>query len=175
MSAAEHLPLRRLSVDRLAAEDEHAALICSLHHASFYEPPSVPALLRRRHRLVRAYLRAEAERQRDLRQRLGADEGSLEREWRLLRCWDALSHALLLERAPTRLAAVPGDDGKLGAIDIAGSSASLTLDPWPFAVESVEVTVSGRQLEGGYGARDEMQRALERAPELELRYELRPR
>lgn len=175
MSPAEHLPLRRLSVDRLAVEDERAALICSLHHTSFYERPSIPALLLRRHRLVREYLNDEAERQRDLRLRLGPDEPGLQREWRLLRCWDALSHALVLERAPTRIATVPGADEKLKAIDIAGSGASLVLDPWPFAAEGVEVTVGGRQLEGGYGTRDEMQEALERAPELELRYELRPR
>jgi hypothetical protein len=175
MRPDEHLPLRRLSVDRLAAQDERAALICSLHHTSFYERPSVPALLLRRHRLVRGYLNDEVERQRRLRSRLDPDEGCLEWEWRLLRCWDALSHALVLGRAPTRIAAVPAGDRKLIEIGLSAAGGGLTLDPWPFTAETTVVTVAGRSIEGGYGTVEEMQRALEQAPQLELRYELRPR
>lgn len=175
MRPDEHLPLRRLSADRLASQDERAALICSLHHTSFYERPSVPALLLHRHRLVRAYLNDEGERQRRLRSRLDPDEAHLEWEWRLLRCWDALSHALVLGRAPTRIASVPAGDRKLTEISVSATGSSLTLDPWPFTAESVEIAVVGRSLDGGYATAEEMRQALEQAPELELRYELRPR
>ncbi len=175
LEPAEHLPLQRLSADRLAERDQRAALICSLHHTSFYERPSPAALIVRKHRLVREYLNGEERRQRELRRRLEPDESSLQLEWRLLRCWDGLSHVLVHDRAPILLPNVPDRSGGLTEISIVSNNGSVTLDPWPFSGDRLVTTVRGRTLEGGYGTREEMQSALEQARELEFRYELRPR
>lgn len=172
MDPAEHLPLRRLSPDRLAERSPYAALLCSLHHTSFYRQPHRLARLRRRHRLVHGYLADEAERQRELQDRLEPDPAALERDWRLLRAIDGISHALLLDRAPTRVERVPRRTGDLTAISISKAAEALVLDPWPFATDELVVGADGRLLTDTYEERAEMLAALAAAPVIELRYRL---
>lgn len=174
MDPAEHLPLRRLSPDRVAARSEYAALLCSLHHTSFYSEPSMLQRLRRRNRLVRGYLGDERERQRTLREHLDPPPAELERDWRLVRSWDAISHVLLLDRAPERVASVPIATGSLAEISISRSGQAHALDPWPFARERVTTGARGHLLDHTYDDRDAMLAALAAAPEVELSYTLVP-
>jgi hypothetical protein len=174
MDLAEHLPLRRLSPDRLASRSEYASLLCSLHHTSFYSEPSMLRRLRRRHRLVHGYLTDERERQRALRARLKPGTAELDRDWRLVRCWDAISHVLLLDRSPERVANVPMDTDRRGEISIRRSGEAYSLDPWPFGAAEVSIGARGHLLDRSYDDRDEMLSDLAAAPEVELNYALRP-
>lgn len=174
MDLAVHLPLRRKSADRLAEDSAYAALLCSLHHTSFYRPPSRPARLRRRHRLVHAYLADEAERQRRLRAELRPVAEELEGDWRLVRALDGISHALLHERAPTTVAGVPRRRDALTEIQVLPADAELILDPWPFTPEAIEVGAAGRPV-SRCADRPQMLEQLAAAPWIELRYKLRKR
>lgn len=174
MDPAEHLPLRRLSPERVARRSEYAALLCSLHHTSFYSEPSMLRRLRRRHRLVHGYLTDERERQRALRARLEPGTVELARDWRLVRCWDAISHVLLLDRSPERVANVPIDADRRGEISIRRSGEAYSLDPWPFGAAEVSAGARGHLLERTYDDRDEMLSALAAAPGVELTYTLVP-
>jgi hypothetical protein len=174
MDPADHLPLRRLSPERLAARSEYAALLCSLHHTSFYAKPSPLRRMRRHHRLVHAYLGDERERQRALRATLRPGAAELERDWRLVRSWDAISHVLLLDRAPERVAGIPVDCDRREDISIRRSGEGFRIDPWPFGAAEVVAGARGRLLERTYGDREEMLADLLDAPELELTYRLVP-
>lgn len=171
MDPAEHLPIQRLAPDRLAPESEYAALLVSLHHCAAYEKPHPLALVRRRHRLVGRYLREEGVRQRALAERLGCDAGALDRDWRLVHAWDAISHALLLDRAPHEIRGVPGANGERASLRLTRSGEAHTLDPWPFAPRELTVAATGRRLRP-QETRKAMLEALQEAADVALEFRL---
>jgi hypothetical protein len=171
MDPAEHLPIQRLAPERLAPESEYAALLVSLHHCAAYEKPHPLALVKRRHRLVNGYLREEADRQRVLAERLDCDPEVLDRDWRLVHAWDAISHALLLDRAPHEIRGVPGSDGRRVSLRLSGDGELHTLDPWPFATPELTATAAGRRLRP-QPTREAMLAAMQEAPEVSLEFRL---
>jgi len=144
-----HLPLRLDGPRRLAQRSAYAALLASLHHVSFYRKPSAYDRLRRAGRLIGSYLRESAAFQAELRSGLDVPEQQVERDWRLVRAWDGISHGLMHELAPAD-----------------------TLDPWPFARDRVDVPMQARLLEGTFSDREALHRALAEAPLVELPYAL---
>lgn len=145
-----HLPLRLDGPRRLAKRSPYAALLASLHHVSFYRKPPAYRLLRRAGRLIGSYLRESAAFQAELRSRLDAPAEQVERDWRLVRAWDGISHVLMHESAP------PAD----------------ALDPWPFARDRVDVPMQARLLDSTFSDREALHRALAEAPLIELPYAL---
>ena len=145
MRLEAHLPLRLEGPRRLADRSRYAALLVSLHHVSFYRKPPVYGLLRRDGRRIAAYLGESARFQAELRSRLEVADEQVERDWRLVRRWDGISHMLLHGR--------PSE-----------------LDPWPFKGDRVEVPVTARVLERGYEDREALHAALAEAPSIELPY-----
>lgn len=174
MDPADHLPLQQLGPERLAARSEYAALLSSLHHAAAYETPHPLALMRRRHRLVHRYLNNEAARQRVLRSKLQPDPVQLEHDWRLVHAWDAISHTLLLDRAPRRLGEVPTQTTTTEPLTVRRAGETFTVDPWPFRSDRVTTAVRGRLLDRTYEDRAEMLTALQQAPEVRTDYRLAP-
>lgn len=167
-----HLPMQVEGPRRLGEQSAYAGLLASLKHASMYERPSALGMLRSRARHVRAYLDASCELQADLRARVDADDAEVERNWRLVRTFDALSHDLLLDRAPCARSGVPAAAGAKLELSLERHDGGHTLDPWPFASGAVTLDVRGRMLEGTFSDEERMRTALASAPEVVLTYEL---
>jgi Protein of unknown function (DUF3891) len=166
-----HLPLRLLGPERLRERSAYAALLASLHHVSFYDEPPVYGLLRRPGRRIHAYLRESGEFQRRLREQVDAPDEEIDRNWRLVRTWDGLSHTLMFDRAPQTHRAVPAADGQVD-VRVARRDGAFTLDPWPFGAERVIVTVDGLLLRDTYRDPAALHEGLRAAPEIRLEYEL---
>lgn len=157
-----HLRLWSAAPQRLFTQSRYAALLVSMHGTALYERRDLARLSERDADAVRAYLAGQRALQRRLAAELGAPEDELRRNQRLIWTWDWLSLALCLEWAPASL------DG----LTLAGDG---TLDPWPFgARDVVELRCEGRRLEGRYDDEPALHDALERAPRIDLRFELRP-
>lgn len=143
-----HLPLRLEGPRRLAERSPYAALLASLHHVSFYRRPPAYGLVRRAGRLIASYLRESAAFQTELRAELDPPPEQVERDWRLVRRWDGISHTLMHESEPSPPA------------------------PWPFARDHVDVPMRARVLEGTFSDRKSLHRALAGAPVIEIPYAL---
>ena len=152
---------------QLAALDRHAALLASLHHVSLYTRPGVLGVLTADGRLLRSFFAHSERLQHALRSTLDVPEERLERQWRLVRAWDGLSHDLLLERAPCERPRVPTADGTLVALRLDRAGDEVVVEPWPFRTDRVEIPARGRRLQDGRWAPD--------APEVTLTYALRRR
>jgi hypothetical protein len=172
MDPAVHLPLRLKGPERLRAGSPYAALLASLHHISFYEHPPLYGLLRRSGRQIRSYLDRSASLQRELRRTLAVPDGEIDRNWRLVRAWDGLSHILMYGRAPTALRGVPAANGEQVEIAVTPTDDAVTLDPWPFSSARLRVSVEGALLERSFTSEEEMHDALRAAPRTVLSYEL---
>jgi hypothetical protein len=90
--------------------------------------------------------------------------------------WDGLSLAMCLGWDPFTTRDVPGRDGPVDLeLRNDGAVGSFTLDPWPFSVARLEVGCEGRLLAPRYEEEAAMQRALEDAELVPLRFVLAPR
>jgi len=159
----------------LVTQSRYAALLVSLHHASFFQAPPPLGRLREGGRKIQAFLDDLAALQTDLQASLGVDAAEVERNRRLVRTWDGLSHDLLLGLAPRTREGVPAANDTLVDLHVDRSGDVHTLDPWPFTSGRVVVRTEGRLLEGTYRDENVMRRALAEAPWVDLSYELRPR
>ena len=171
---ATHLPLRLEGPRRLARQSPYAALIASHHHTSFYARPRGIALVRRPARQIRSYLDASAEFRRDLNEQLGLSEEEIERNWRLVRTWDGLSHDLLGDRAPCVRHAVPAARGESLDLRLTRRGDVHVVDPWPFAAGQASASVEARVLTTTFSDAEQMRAALEAVPTVVLTYELAP-
>lgn len=167
-----HLPLRLESPRRLMAQSRYAALLASLHHVSFYRPPPVVGLARRPGRQIHSYLKRSADFRAQLRPTLDASDAEIDRNWRLVRAWDGLSHDLMFDRAPCKRGEVPAADDRLVELQVSRRDGAHAIDPWPFAAARVVVRTEGRLLEETFTDERRLHEALAEAPWLELRYEL---
>ena len=157
---------------RLAERSPYAALLTVHHHMSFYNRPRGLESPSARDRLVRAHLdRSEAYRD-ELRARVDAGGDEIERNWRLLRAWDGISHELLYDWVPTSRA-VPNAEGGEVELRLERRDDAITVDPWPFAAAEVTVRAVGRLLDRAFTDQEQMRAALKQGPEVTLEYELR--
>jgi hypothetical protein len=160
-----HLAVWGAAPSRLLAQSRYAALLVSLHGTGLYErmsgeqPPDVAAA-------IAAYLDGQRALQVELS--AGLDPAQVARNRALLRCWDSFSLALCLPRLPWRVDAVDA------TIVVDGAGEAVTVDPWPFATERVEVACEGRRLEGTFADAEAQHAALAAAPWIPLRWVLRP-
>jgi hypothetical protein len=185
----EHVAIWRDAARRLLAQSRYAALLVSLHGTSLYEridpdgyEPDVAAA-------IREYVAG----QRALQARLaaGLDPAEVDRNRRLILAWDRLSLALCLGSATT-LERVPSADGDASIrVEPAGDAApaaggrddqavppdvmtaAYVVEPWPLAAERVVVGCEARRLAGSCDGAGALREALESAPWVPLRFELR--
>jgi hypothetical protein len=172
LAHAEHLPMQFAGPERLAEIDPYAGLLASLHHQSFYRRTSPLAVLTRDGRLERDALRRSAALQERLRSELHPDATQVERNRRLVRYWDGLSHDLLARRWPRLRTGVPAANGDLVDIALTGDDARQRLDPWPLRDDRLHLAVPGRLLRDRYAGDAELRAALDDAPEVELTFDL---
>lgn len=168
-----HLEIHAAWSRALVGQSRYAALLVSLHHASFFRRPGRLGRLRDGGRRIDAFLDELAGLQAELRASLGAPEAEVERNRRLVRTWDGLSHDLLLGLAPRVRHGVPTRDG-LVDVAVGRVGDAHTLDPWPFDDDAVTVRTEGRLLRGTFDDERVMRDALRDASWVELAYVLRP-
>jgi hypothetical protein len=148
----------------LAERSPYAALLTVHHHMSFYDPSG-------RDPLVRSHLERSAAYRDELRARVDATDDEIERNWRLIRAWDGISHELLYDWLPASRPA-PDAAGNEVELRLERHDGAFTLAPWPFAATRVTVRARGRLLETTFTDQEQMHGALTEAPEVTLDYEL---
>lgn len=164
-----HLDLWTRAAAKLETQSRYAALLVSMHGTWLYR-----SFVREDTPAIRAYLDGQAAYQAALIERLEADPAAVERNRRLVACWDALSLALCLGWAARELPPVPGTEGQDVVLRYAPAGAgAAVLDPWPFAADRVTVEAEGRRLSGGFTAEAELHAALDAAPASRLEWTLR--
>lgn len=178
-----HLGLWSVAPRRMLAQSRYAALLVSMHGTALYERRDLDRLEPAAADAIRAYLDAQHALQRDLIARLRSDaaaranaaEPLVRRNQRLVFAWDWLSLALCLDWAPDTFDGVPAADGTV-RLELApgGDPDVLTLEPWPFAGERVELKTEGRLLSGRFDDAAAMHAALERADWTTLTFVLVP-
>lgn len=165
-----HLAIWRSAPQRLLAQSRYAALLVSLHGAGLYErmggdhSPATAAA-------IDAYLAEQHALQADLS--VDLDPAEIARNRSLLRCWDSLSLGLCLPRLPWRLDGVPAAEGEVTLV-VDGDGEHVTVDPWPFREERVDVACEGRRLVGTFADESSMHAALAAAEWVPLRWSLSP-
>jgi hypothetical protein len=170
LTVEEHLEIWRGAPDHLLSQSLHAALVVSMHGSSLAElrARSMPEQAQR----LQGHIDEEHARQADLRARLGLSERQAERTRRQMWTWDGLSLALCLSWRPFTARDVPADGGVLDIELRDREDGTLTLDPWPFAAERVEVHSEARRLDPRYDDEAAMRRGFERAEVVPLAFEL---
>ena len=168
-----HLRIHAAWSHELSTSEPYPGLLVSLHHASFFKRPGQFGRLRDGGRRITAFLDDLEGLQRELKSLLGVPEEQVERNRRLVRIWDGLSHDLLLDQVPRVHKAVPC---RAGVVDltIERDGADHIISPWPFAEAEVTVTASARELRGRFTDERTLCAALSDAPVVELSYTLRP-
>jgi len=154
MDLETHLRLWTHAPHRVLPQSRYAALLVSMHGTALYEKRDLTKL--DDPTPVTRYLDG----QRDLQRRLGSefDQQQLRGNQQLLWAWDFLSLGLCLRwegRSVNGLTLRPD-----------------TIDPWPFATETVHLHTDGRRLEGRYQTVDQLHAALDAAPWVTLDFEL---
>ena len=161
LTVDEHLAIWRGAPDQLESQSLHAALVVSLHGRSLSElrARAAPEHGQR----LEEHIADERARQRRLCEALGVTDSELERTRRQMWTWDGLSLALCNQWRPFAAKDVPGHDG-LVALELRDrADGTLTIDPWPFASERVEVRCEARRIGARYEDEAQMRLALERA------------
>jgi hypothetical protein len=168
-----HLAIHLAWSRALVAQSRYAALLVSLHHASFFERPGRTGRLREGGRQIATFRDELDALGAELRRTLGVPPEEAERNRRLVRTWDGISHDLLIGTEPRLRRDVPAATGLVDVM-VARDGETVTLDPWPFRDEQVTIRSEGRLLDRTFGDEEEMRAALAAAPWVELAYELRP-
>ena len=148
LTVDEHLAIWRKAPERLLSQSLHAALVVSLHGRWLSElrgrasPDQAEAL--------RAHIDEERARQAWLCAILDVPEPQAQLTQRQMWTWDGLSLALCNGWSPFTARDVPSVDGLVDVELRDRGDGSLTLDPWPFAVERMEARCEARRLGSRY-------------------------
>jgi hypothetical protein len=170
LTVEEHLEIWRGAPEHLLSQSLHAALVVSMHGSSLAElrARTVPEQAQK----LQGIIDEEHSRQEELRARLGLSEAQAERTRRQMWTWDGLSLALCLSWRPFTARDVPAEGGVLDIELRDREDGTVTLDPWPFATERVQVHCEARRLDAPYDDEAAMRRGFERAESVTLPFEL---
>ncbi len=182
LPTADHLDLWRTAAPRALAYGRLPAVLISMHGTYLYRRfHDFDADADEDARLARAFLEHEEASQARLIASLTAEQGitrdAVERQRRLLSLWDAISLALCMGFNGQRVFDdVPVQDGELELKVTASDTRSdeFTVDPWPFAADTVTVGCAGSRLHDTLNDVDAMRQALSNAAEVQLAFRLMP-
>jgi Protein of unknown function (DUF3891) len=151
--------------ERLVAQSPYAALLVSLHstniHTRYFPPEARPDELLAKTRADQDALLAVLP---------DVTREQAERDADIVFALDALSLTLCHGWDSRDLPAI---DGEVIRVEPVGDHAA-TLDPWPLAVDSLEVSVDARVMRERFDEEAAMQDALAAAPNTRLRWTLSP-
>jgi hypothetical protein len=164
-----HLRLWSAAPGKVLTLSPYAALLVSMHGH---------ALLRQREpsAAIDAYLAAQEALQRDLLEAVDGDRARASRNRQLLWALDHLSLALLVPGWSPAAVLAPGPGGADRAellVELVADRRAI-VDPWPFTAQTVGVVAYGRRLAGRFADEPALHAALDDAPWVPLRFELRP-
>jgi len=168
----EHLALWTQAPGRLITQSRHAALLVSLHGTGLLDrfPPRDPDPATAT--AVAIYREGQRALQEALAAAVGASAEELAGHQALLAAWDDLS--LSLCQAQPR--PIRGIASAAGPVDLAVANAGdhHTIDPWPFATDTVSVVGEAVRLTGRHAEAAALHAALACAPRVVLHFTLRP-
>jgi hypothetical protein len=158
MPIETHLGLWSAAPALAMAQSRWVALLVSMHGAFLYER-------RAQEPGVAEYLAAQRSLQDELRTSLGVSERDARRNQRLLAAWDWMSLVLCMDRLPADVDA----ERAINMSERGGGEVSVS--PWPFRRDHVEVHVEGRRLDGRFEDEEAMRANLRAGPweRLEIR------
>lgn len=167
-----HLALWSAAASKLVAQSANAALLVSMHGTALYEMRDLDRMEPADADKVRRFFAERRAEQDGLLRMLGRSREEVRPGQRLVWALDYLSLALCLDWAPTVVRGAPLAGGERDLrIEPAGER-RVTVDPWPFAADSVVVRCEGRRLAGGYSDEAEMRAALAAAPVIPISWEI---
>lgn len=167
-----HLDLWSRGPRQMLTQSAYAALLVSMHGWRLYERRDLARADPADAAAITEFLGQERAFQRELIDQLKPDPAALERNSLLIWTWDYLSLALCLGWDPATARGAPAG---AGSVDLELSSAggrAFTLEPWPFADDSVAVRCEGRRLPDRFPDELEMRRGMAQAPLEILEFEL---
>lgn len=130
-----HIALWTDAPERILSQSPYAALLVSMHgHALFLKRRQTPEIAR--------YVRGQEELQRDLLERIGEDPARARRNQQLVWAVDFLALVGLIPGWAPEEQEPPGGPIR---IDVAGER-HVTVDPWPFGADRIEIDYPGRRL-----------------------------
>jgi hypothetical protein len=168
-----HLELWSAAASKLVAQSAHAALLVSMHGTALYRMRDLDRMDAADADKVRRFFAERQTEQDGLLDALGLTREDVRPGQRLLWTLDYLSLTLCLDWAPTVARAAPLAGGEADLRIEPSGQGRVTVEPWPFATESVTVRCEGRRLAGGFAGESEMRAALAAAPLIPLVWELR--
>ena len=170
MELETHLRLWSEGPRQVLAQNRYAALLTSMHGRRLY------ARRAGEDDRVDAFLRERAAFEARVRRTLAASDAEVERASRLVWAWDTMSLAVILDWSPTTVEAVPaaGGEGETLTLSVGEPQGVVAVQPWPFALDVVPLSLDGRLLEGRFDDVAVLHAALDEAEWVELRWELRP-
>jgi hypothetical protein len=182
MPLEAHLRVWSAAPGRMLRQSRYAALLVSMHGAALYGLRDLDAMPPADAQAVRDYLAAQRTFQGELLTGMRQDPETaawaepelVHRNQRLVWTWDFLSLALCLNWWPCPVKEVPTAEAEvdLELRPAESDGGRLTLDPWPFAREFVELRCEGRRLTERFDDEAAMRTALAGAPWVTLRFEL---
>jgi hypothetical protein len=170
LTVDEHLSIWRTAPDLLMSQSAHAALVVSLHGRSLSELRA--SLAPHDAGPLDEHAAVERARQAQLCGALGVSEEQLERTRRQMWTWDGISLALCNRWSPFTAKDVPTNDAVTDIELRDRADGTVTLDPWPFESERVEVRCEARELAARYDSEAAMRHAFERCERVTLTFAL---
>jgi hypothetical protein len=170
LTVADHLAIWRGAPEHLCSQSLHAALVVSLHGCSLSQLRLTSAPAPAQAAQLQAHVDEERARQARLRERLGVSDAQADRTRRHMWTWDGLSLALCNGWRPFTAKDVPTADGLTDMELREREDGSITLDPWPFDDERVEVRCEARRLDSRYEDEAAMRDAFARAEPVALTF-----
>jgi hypothetical protein len=155
---ATHIAMWTDAPDKILSQSPYAALLVSMHGRALFAQ-------RRQTPEVRRYVRGQEELQRDLLERMGEDPERARRNQRLVWTVDFLALVGLIPEWAPQEQEPPGGTVR---IDMAGER-HVTVDPWPFATDRIEIDYPGRRLAEPSATPSELHGRLARAPWVNVR------
>lgn len=165
MPLQTHLDLWTAAPDKVLTQAPYAALLVSMHGHALYASRDTTEPDADESKAVRRFVERQEAYQRDLLARMGEDPERARRNQRLVWAFDFLSLAPLLGWVPETVDVPAGTDPSLATLDVdTAGPLALTVDPWPFADESLTIRYTGRLLTERFTDEDALRAALAAAP-----------